>query len=77
MVVDIAPQTELGTYTGLYYFFSTATAVIEPILAGYLIEAMGGDYGMIFVIAPITLVFAFVFTLAVRCGERATESREK
>ena len=35
---------------------------------GYLIEAMGGDYGMIFVIAPITLVFAFVFMLA--CATR-------
>ena len=73
MVVDVAPQTELGTYTGLYYFFSTAAAVIGPILAGYLIEAMGGDYGMIFVIAPVTLVFAFVFMLAVRRGERAEE----
>ncbi len=71
MVVDVAPQTELGTYTGLYYFFSTAAAVIGPILAGFLIEAMGGDYGMIFVIAPITLVFAFVFMFAVRRGERA------
>ncbi|HEX9075772.1 MAG TPA: MFS transporter [Anaerolineae bacterium] len=71
MVVDVAPQTELGTYTGLYYFFSTAAAVIGPILAGYLIEAMGGDYGMIFLIAPITLVFAFVFMFAVRRGERA------
>ena len=73
MVVDVAPQTELGTYTGLYYFFSTAAAVIGPILAGYLIEAMGGDYGMIFVIAPITLVFAFVFMFAVRRGERAEQ----
>jgi MFS family permease len=71
MVVDVAPQTELGTYTGLYYFFSTAAAVIGPILAGYLIEAMGGDYGMIFVIAPITLTFAFAFMLGVRRGERA------
>jgi MFS family permease len=71
MVVDVAPQTELGTYTGLYYFFSTAAAVIGPILAGYLIEAMGGDYGMIFVLAPITLVFAFAFMFVVRRGERA------
>jgi len=71
MAVDIAPQTEPGTYTGLYYFFSTAAAVIGPILAGYLIQAMGGDYGMIFVLAPITLIFAFVFMFAVRRGERA------
>jgi Na+/melibiose symporter-like transporter len=74
MVVDVAPQTELGTYTGLYYFFSTAAAVIGPILAGYVIEAVGGDYGMIFVIAPITLVFAFVFMFAVRRGERTDQA---
>ncbi len=71
MVVDIAPQTELGTYTGLYYFFSTAAAVLGPILAGYLIEAMGSDYGMIFVLAPLTLALAFAFMLGVRRGERA------
>ncbi len=69
MVVDVAPQTELGTYTGLYYFFSTAAAVIGPILAGYLIEGLGGDYGLIFVIAPIALLFAFLFMLGVRRGE--------
>ena len=73
MAVDIAPQTEIGTYTGLYYFFSTAAAVIGPNIAGFLIEAMGGDYGVIFLIAPITLVFAFVFMLGVRRGERAEQ----
>ena len=73
MAVDIAPQTEIGTYTGLYYFFSTAAAVIGPNVAGFLIEAMGGDYGVIFLIAPITLVFAFVFMLGVRRGERAEQ----
>ncbi|MBI4787297.1 MAG: MFS transporter [Chloroflexi bacterium] len=69
MVVDVAPQTELGTYTGLYYFFSTAAAVLGPIMAGFLIEALGGDYGVIFVIAPITLLLAFVLMLGVRRGE--------
>jgi maltose/moltooligosaccharide transporter len=73
MVVDVAPQTELGTYTGLYYFFSTAVAVIGPNIAGFLIEALGGDYGVIFLIAPITLAFAFVFMLGVRRGERTEQ----
>ncbi len=76
MVVDSAPQNEIGTYTGLYYFFSTAAAVIGPNLAGFLIEALGGDYGVIFVIAPITLVFALVFMLGVRRGERAEHAVE-
>ena len=34
MVVDVAPQTELGMYTGLDHFFSTAAAVIGPITRG-------------------------------------------
>ena len=71
MVVDIAPQTELAMYTGLYYFASTSAAVVGPFLAGLLIDALGKDYGVIFLIAPISMVFAFVFMLGVRRGERA------
>jgi Na+/melibiose symporter-like transporter len=71
MVVDIAPQTELATYTGLYYFASTSAAVLGPFIAGLLIDALGKDYGVIFLIAPIALAFAFVFMLGVRRGERA------
>ena len=71
MVVDIAPQTELATYTGLYYFASTSAAVLGPFLAGLLIDALGKDYGVIFLVAPIALAFAFLFMLGVRRGERA------
>ncbi len=74
MVVDIAPQTELATYTGLYYFASTSAAVLGPFLAGLLIDALGKDYGVIFLIAPIALAFAFLFMLGVRRGERAEQA---
>ncbi|HEX7586796.1 MAG TPA: MFS transporter, partial [Anaerolineae bacterium] len=70
MVVDIAPQNELATYTGLYYFASTSAAVLGPFIAGLLIDALGKDYGVIFLIAPIALAFAFVFMLFVRRGGR-------
>jgi len=73
MVVDIAPQNELATYTGLYYFASTSAAVLGPLMAGLLINALGKDYGVIFLIAPIALAFAFVFMLGVRRGERADQ----
>ncbi len=71
MVVDIAPQTELATYTGLYYFASTSAAVLGPLIAGLLIDALGKDYGVIFLIAPVAMACAFVFMLFVRRGERA------
>ncbi len=73
MVVDIAPQTELATYTGLYYFASTSAAVLGPFLAGLLIDAMGGDYGVIFLIAAIMFAVAFLCMLVVRRGERAEQ----
>ncbi len=69
--MDIAPQTQLGTYTGLYYLFSTAAAILGPVLAGLLIDAFGGDHGIIFTIAPAALAVAFVLILGVRRGERA------
>ncbi len=75
MVVDVAPQTELGTYTGLYYVSSTAAAVLGPNIAGFMIEALGGDYGVIFPIATVSFALAFLFMLGVRRGERAEEER--
>ena len=59
MVVDIAPQTELGTYTGLCYFFPTAAAVIGPNVVGFLNDALGGDFGVTCLIAVHTAALAF------------------
>ncbi|MBI5030898.1 MAG: MFS transporter [Chloroflexi bacterium] len=74
MVVDVAPQTELATYTGLYYFASTSAAVLGPFLAGLLIDALGKDYTVIFLIAAVMFAVAFVFMLGVRRGERAEQA---
>lgn len=71
MVVDIAPQDRIGTYTGLYYFFSTLAAILGPWMGGVLTDLMGRDYSMIFTIAPLGMLFAFLFMLFVRRGERA------
>ncbi|HEX7593210.1 MAG TPA: MFS transporter [Anaerolineae bacterium] len=71
MVVDIAPQTELATYTGLYYFASTSAALLGPFIAGLLIDALGKDYGVIFPIAAVMFAVAFGLMLGVRRGERA------
>jgi Na+/melibiose symporter-like transporter len=73
MVVDIAPQTELATYTGLYYFASTSAAVIGPFASGLLIDALGKDYGVIFAIAAVMFGVAFLLMLGVKKGERADQ----
>lgn len=71
MIVDIAPQDRIGTYTGLYYFASTFAAILGPWLGGFLVDLTGRDYTMIFLVAPIAFAGAFVAMLGVTRGERA------
>jgi MFS family permease len=70
MVVDISPsEGTLGTYTGLYYIAGTLAAVVGPILNGWVIDATGGNYNMIFLVAPVFFVLAILCMLGVTKGE--------
>jgi MFS family permease len=69
MVLDTAPQSALGTSTGLYYLFSTLAAVVGPITNGAIIDATGRNYNMILAVAPFFLILAFLLMLGVRRGE--------
>ena len=41
MVVDMTDAAHLGTYTGLYYLFSTLAAIAGPNINGWLIQLSG------------------------------------
>ncbi len=69
MVVDIASDALVGTFTGLYYLASTLSAIVGPILAGSLIEGNGNNYNLVFVMAPICLVLALLCMVGVKKGE--------
>ena len=70
MVVDISPSEEtLGTYTGLYYVAGTLSAVVGPILNGWVIDLTGSNYNMIFLVAPIFFLLAILCMLGVTRGE--------
>jgi maltose/moltooligosaccharide transporter len=70
MVVDIAPDDRLlGTYTGLYYISGTLAAIAGPILNGLIIDAVGKDYNMIFVVAPVFMLIAIGCMWFVTRGE--------
>ena len=74
MVVDMAPQDKLGTYTGLYYLSSQSSAIAGPIMAGKIIEVFNNNYGVGFIYGSITLLIALVCMLPVKRGEALTES---
>jgi maltose/moltooligosaccharide transporter len=72
MVVELTTAVRLGTFTGLYYLFSTLSAIVGPNVNGWAIQLTGNNYNVIMLIAPFFLLTAFVLMLGVRRGEATT-----
>jgi len=69
MVVDMTTAARIGTFTGLYYLFSTFSAIIGPNFNGLLVQLSGNRYNLIMLFSPIFLLVALVLMLGVRRGE--------
>jgi maltose/moltooligosaccharide transporter len=69
MVVDMTDAVHIGTYTGLYYLFSTLAAVLGPILYGGIIQVSGDQYRLLMLVSPVFLLFALLAMLGVKGGE--------
>jgi len=69
MVVDMTDDEHIGTYTGLYYFFSQLAATLGPVFFGWTIQIANNDYRLMMVIAPFFLLLAFFMMIGVRRGE--------
>lgn len=67
MVVDMAKEGQIGTYTGLYYFFASLAAITSPPIVGWLMDLLG--MGTLFAFAFSSFVAAYVFVSSVRRGE--------
>ena len=72
MVVDMTDDEHIGTYTGLYYFFSQLAATLGPVFFGWTIQFANNDYRLMMVIAPFFLVLALGMMIGVRKGESKT-----
>lgn len=69
MVVDMTSHARLGTYTGLYYLFSTLAAILGPNINGMVVQLTGGNYRNIMVIGPVFMFMALLMMAGVRRGE--------
>ncbi len=69
MVVDMTNAARIGTYTGLYYLFSTLSAIAGPNVNGWIIQLTGNNYNAIMIVAPIFMAVALLMMLGVRRGE--------
>ncbi len=69
MVVDLTGAARIGTFTGLYYLFSTLSAIVGPNVNGWAIQLSGGNYNIIMILAPVLMIVAMVLMLGVKRGE--------
>ena len=69
MVVELTNAARSGTFTGLYYLFSTLSAIIGPNVNGWAIQLTGNNYNVIMLIAPFFMLAALILMLGVRRGE--------
>lgn len=67
MVSDIAPPGKIGSYTGLYYFFSMLAAITAPPLVGALMDLFG--HRTLFLFSPFFLLLAALCMSQVKRGD--------
>jgi maltose/moltooligosaccharide transporter len=67
--VDLTTAARVGTFTGLYYLFSTFSAIVGPNLNGLIVQFSGGNYNAMMFVSPFFLVVALILMLGVRKGE--------
>lgn len=75
MVVDMTDASRLGTYTGLYYLFSTLAAIAGPNINGWLVQLTGSNYNNVMLLAPLFMLAALALMSGVRRGEAVPLSR--
>ncbi|MBA3072661.1 MAG: SLC45 family MFS transporter [Anaerolineae bacterium] len=69
MVVDLTTLERVGTFTGLYYLFSTFSAIVGPNLNGLIVTLSGNNYNTIMFFGPLFLMIALFLMLGVKRGE--------
>jgi maltose/moltooligosaccharide transporter len=67
MLWQMADYSNIGIYTGLYYFFSQLASIIAPPITGALIDIFG--YGSLFIFAAVCMAIAFTLMGKVHRGE--------
>jgi maltose/moltooligosaccharide transporter len=72
MVVDMVEDARIGTFTGLYYLFSTLAAIAGPNVNGLIIQLSGNNYNTIMFVAPLFMLGALILMWGVRRGEAKT-----
>jgi maltose/moltooligosaccharide transporter len=69
MVVDMTTAARIGTFTGLYYLFSTLSAIVGPNLNGWIVQLSGNNFNLIMLVGSVFMAVALIMMLGVKRGE--------
>lgn len=72
LVVSYVSSEKTGTYTGLYYLFSSLASIVAPPIFGSLMDFV--SLNMLFIAAAISMFMSFVFLIFVKYQETAKGS---
>jgi len=76
IVWEMAPTAEkIGTYTGVYYFFSFLAAILGPFIVGLFVDLTTSSW--LFFICSWFFIVAFILMWLVRRGEVELTEEEK
>jgi maltose/moltooligosaccharide transporter len=76
IIWELAPNLKkIGTYTGLYYFFSVLAAIVGPPLVGMMTDLLGVE--TLLLNGAIFVFIAFILMLFVKRGEIELTEEEK
>ncbi len=76
IVWEMAPTVEkIGTYTGVYYFFSFLAAILGPFVVGLFIDLTASTW--LFFIVSWFFIIALIFMMLVKRGEAELTEEEK
>jgi len=70
MMVDSAPTgSRIGTFASLVQITRYLAYIFSPAMGGWLVERLGNDYNLIWLIAAIMLLVAFITSMGISTGE--------
>ncbi len=63
-VVQGVSEDKVGTYTGLYYFFSSIAAISGPFIFGIFVDVIG--FHVLFYVTAVTFAIAWLFVKIIK-----------
>lgn len=65
-ITDMAPEGQIGTYTGIYYIFASLASIISPPLLGGIIDLIGYKYMFLYSFLFFFLALIFISNVKIQ-----------